>query len=99
MFFRFYLDSIAGKALRFDCESNESGINKVSFSPSQTLGPTRPTRGGGRRTVAAVEGSGGRVEKVLALENDSDRMHFELDSVKASLLSFRHLFELENSQH
>jgi hypothetical protein len=49
--------------------------------------------------VAAVEGSGGRVEKVLALENDSDRMHFELDSVKASLLSFRHLFELENSQH
>ena len=49
--------------------------------------------------MAAVEGSGGSVEKVLALENDSDRMIFELDAVKASLLSFRHLFELENSQH
>ena len=48
--------------------------------------------------MAAVEGSGGSVEKVLALENDSDRMIFELDAVKASLLSFRHLFELENSQ-
>ena len=34
--FRFYLDSNAGKALRFDWGSNESGMKlQVSFSPSQ----------------------------------------------------------------
>ena len=37
-------------------------------------------------------------QRVLAVENDSERMLFELNAVKASLLSFRHLFELENSQ-
>jgi hypothetical protein len=34
--FRLYLVSIVGKALRFDCGSNESGMKlQVSFSPSQ----------------------------------------------------------------
>ena len=36
--FRLYLDSIVGKALRFDCGSNESGMKlQVSFSPSQKI--------------------------------------------------------------
>jgi hypothetical protein len=37
-------------------------------------------------------------QRVLGLENDSERRLFELNAVKASILSFHHLFELEKSQ-
>ena len=65
---------------------------QVSFSPSQILAPTRPTSGGRQ------ENSGGGGGQRRQRRDDSDQMVFELDAVKASLLSFRHLFELENSQ-